>query len=272
MISKNERVILYLLSQTQNLTKLKLVKLMFLLSRERPLYDFVPYLYGPFSFQMYQDLRHLEKNGHISQTDNEVHFIEQIFPQPESSIKRTVQICLENFGDLSEDTLIDYVYQTYPEKTIFSKIRKMEHYCRDETGITTIGYEGKNIDKFLSILIENKIQMVIDVRKNSYSMKFGFSKNQLSSTLEKLGIAFLHIPQLGIESDKRQNLTRSGYESLFYEYAQTLGEKTEYLDTITTISQQRKVTLMCFEAQPTDCHRGVIAERLRDDGHSVIDL
>jgi uncharacterized protein (DUF488 family) len=272
MITKNERVILYLLSQTKNLTKLKLVKLMFLLSRERTLYDFVPYLYGPFSFQMYQDLRHLEKNGHISQTDDEVHFIEQIFPQPESSIKKTVQACLNHFGDLSEDNLIDYVYRTYPEKTIFSKIRKMEHYCRDETGITTIGYEGKNIDKFLSLLIENKIQTLIDVRKNSYSMKYGFSKNQLNSTLEKLGISFLHIPQLGIESEQRQNLTRSGFEKLFKEYAQTLGEKQEYLNTVTTISQQRKVVLMCFEAQPSDCHRGVIAERLRNEGHSVIDL
>ena len=40
----------------------------------------------------------------------------------------------------------------------------------------TIGYKGRNIDKFLSILIENKIGKLIDVRKNPFSMKYGYRK------------------------------------------------------------------------------------------------
>ena len=43
MITKNERAFLYLLSQTKSLTKMTMVKLMFLASKERSLYDFVPY-------------------------------------------------------------------------------------------------------------------------------------------------------------------------------------------------------------------------------------
>jgi hypothetical protein len=50
MIKKNERALPYLLSHTKTLTKQKVVKLMFLLSKERSFYDFVPYHYGPFSF------------------------------------------------------------------------------------------------------------------------------------------------------------------------------------------------------------------------------
>ena len=36
--------------------------------------------------------------------------------------------------------------------TIFSKIEQRKEYYRNETGIVTIGYEGRNIDKFLSVL------------------------------------------------------------------------------------------------------------------------
>lgn len=272
MIKKNERALLYLLSHTKSLTKLKIVKLMFLISKERNFYDFVPYHYGPFSFQMYQDMRHLENAGYLSQTDDEVHFINQVFPKPESSIQMTIEQYLKNFGEMSDDDLIDYVYQTYPETTIFSKRKQLASYSRDEVGIINIGYEGKNIDSFLTLLLQYKVQTLIDVRKNSYSMKYGYSKNQLHSTLGKMGINFIHVPELGIKSDQRQNLTHSGYEELFRTYAKSLGEKEEYLDVIKSRSQHEKVALMCFEASASDCHRGVISDRFRSEGLVVVDV
>lgn len=48
MITKNERAFLYLLSRVGNVKRMQLVKLMFLASKERSLYDFVPYQFGPF--------------------------------------------------------------------------------------------------------------------------------------------------------------------------------------------------------------------------------
>jgi uncharacterized protein (DUF488 family) len=141
-----------------------------------------------------------------------------------------------------------------------------------ETGIVTIGYEGRNIDQFLSILVENNVGKLIDVRKNAFSRKSGYSKNPLKSALEKQGISYLHLPELGIESAQRQNLTEEGFAGLFRKYAQELGAKEDLLDTIKSLAQKEKVALMCFEAKETDCHRGVIARRFRDEGLGVIEL
>jgi uncharacterized protein (DUF488 family) len=272
MITKNERALLFLLSQTKSMTRMQLVKLMFLASKERSLYDFVPYQYGPFSFQLYQDMRHLEREGYLKQTEDDVHFVERVFPKPDPYIQGGITSVINQFGGFREKDLVNYVYQQYPDMTIFSKIKQLKTYYRNESGIVTIGYEGRNIDKFLSLLVENKVGKLIDVRKNPFSMKYGYSKNQLMSALEKLGISYLHLPELGIESDQRKNLTEKGAVELFRHYAQELGAKEEMLDSIKSLAKKEKVALMCFEAQATDCHRGVIAKRFRDEGLDVVDL
>ena len=142
----------------------------------------------------------------------------------------------------------------------------------DETGIVTIGYEGRNLDQFLSILVENNVRKLIDVRKNAFSRKSGYSKNPLKSALEKRGISYLHLPDLGIESAQRQNLTKEGFSELFRRYAEELGTNEDLLNRIKVLAQKERVALMCFEARETDCHRGVIARRFRDEGLDVVVL
>jgi uncharacterized protein (DUF488 family) len=272
MITKNERALLFLLSQTKSLKRMQFVKLMFLASKERSLYDFVPYQFGPFSFQLYQDMRHLEREGFLTQTEDEVHFVERVFPKPDPWIQGGITFVTNQFSGLPEKELVNYVYQQYPEMTIFSKIKQLKTYYRNESGIVTIGYEGRNIDKFLMILVENKVGKLIDVRKNPFSMKYGYSKNQLVSALEKLGITYLHLPELGIESDQRQNLSEKGFSELFRRYAKELGIKEDLLGTIKSLAQKEKVALMCFEAKESDCHRGMIAKRFREEGLDVVEL
>ena len=137
-------------------------------------------------------------------------------------------------------------------------------------GIVTIGYEGRNIDQFLSILIENKVRLLIDIRKNAFSRKSGFSKNPLKSALEMRGISYLHLPELGIESAQRQNLTRNGYAELFQRYALELATKEDLINIIRSLAQKERVVLMCFESKEADCHRGIIAQRFREEGLNVI--
>ncbi|MEI7856016.1 MAG: DUF488 domain-containing protein [Methanomicrobiales archaeon] len=141
-----------------------------------------------------------------------------------------------------------------------------------ETGIATIGYEGRNLDQFLSILVENNVGKLIDVRKNAFSRKSGFSMNPLKNALEKKGISYLHMPELGIESAQRQDLTKEGFSELFRRYAEELGTKEDLLDTIRSLALKEKVALMCFEERETDCHRGMIARRFRNEGLDVVVL
>ena len=83
----------------------------------------------------------------------------------------------------------------------------------------TIGYEGLSIDAYLNRLITNQVAMLVDVRKNPISMKYGFSKMQLVNATAKAGISYIHIPDLGIPSRLRQNLKSvSAYQELFEYY------------------------------------------------------
>jgi len=274
MLTSGEKGIIYLLNNNKSkMSKLRLVKLMFLVSKRIPLYYFVPYKYGPFSFQLYHDLSHLERDGFVSIDDDSVHLVKTELPSVDLKIKNIIRMNSERFSALDDKALLDYVYEEHPEYTIFSQYQKRMDYDRNSSGITTIGYEGKTIDKFLYELIKNKIGIVADVRKNAYSMKFGFQRNKLKSYLEKIGIDYIHMPELGIPSDSRKNLNSyEDYQALFAGYRQEIETKMDYLERIKSISQNKKVSLMCFEKDVKFCHRGVIAERLRKSGVEVIDL
>jgi uncharacterized protein (DUF488 family) len=141
-----------------------------------------------------------------------------------------------------------------------------------ETGIVTLGYEGRKLDQFLLILKGNNIRRLIDVRNNPFSLKPGYSKNQLEKSLDTIGVSYLHLPELGIESRRRKNLTKDGLTSLFQTYERELDSKKSVLARIKELAQKERVALMCFEANVADCHRGVIAKRLRKDGLDVVDL
>jgi len=274
MRTRGEKGILYLLNNNGcEMSKLRLVKLMFLVSKRIPLYYFVPYKYGPFSFQLYHDLSRLERDGFVSIDHDSVHLVKTELPSADLKIKSIVRMNSERFSALDDKMLLDYIYEEHPEFTIFSQYKKRLEYDRNSSGIVTIGYEGKTIDKFLYELIKNKIGIVVDVRRNAYSMKFGFQRNKLKSYLEKIGIDYIHMPELGIPSDSRKNLNSyEDYQALFAGYRQEIETKLDCLERIKSISQQKKVSLMCFEKDVKFCYRGVIAERLKESGVEVIDL
>ena len=274
MLTSGEKGILFLLINNKSkMSKLRLVKLMFLISKRIPLYYFVPYKYGPFSFQLYHDLSRLEKDGFVSIDDDSVRLVKTDLPSIDHKIKNIVRMNSERFSALDDKMLLDYIYEEHPEYTIFSQYMKKMDYDRNSSGIVTIGYEGKTIDKFLYELIKNKIGIVADVRRNAYSMKFGFQRNKLESYLEKIGIDYIHMPELGIPSDSRKNLNSyEDYQALFTSYRQDIETKLDSLERIKLIGQNKKVSLMCFEKDVKYCHRGVIAERLRESGVEVIDL
>ena len=63
--------------------------------------------------------------------------------------------------------------------------------------IYTVGYEGLDIDSFLSLLAENDIETVVDVREMPLSRKPGFSKKSLEAVLNLSGREYVHMVALG---------------------------------------------------------------------------
>jgi uncharacterized protein (DUF488 family) len=159
---------------------------------------------------------------------------------------------------------------------------------REQKTLFTIGYEGISIDGYINKLITNHIKTLVDVRKNAYSNKFGFSKKEFMYCLEKSNIKYIHIPELGIESEKRQELktaksfSSNGYDlfgngiknienKLFDDYKNNLSSKQKYIDNLLQILQDDKlIAITCFEADYKCCHRHVLAESL--SGVEVVNL
>ena len=151
---------------------------------------------------------------------------------------------------------------------------------REQSTLFTIGYEGISIDTYINKLLSNHIKTLVDVRKNAYSNKFGFSKKEFMYCLEKSDIKYIHIPELGIESEKRQELktakssSSNGYDlfdngvrnienKLFEDYKANLSSKQMYIDKLLQILKQDSlIAITCFEADYKCCHRHVVAESL----------
>lgn len=259
-------------------SKFMLVKTLFLLANEENMgrlikfYNFFPYKFGPFSNVCYTDLSILEREGYLMENENHLLLTmkgKETIKIMNSPISLKIKRVINKFN--SDHEIKEYVYKNYKEYTIKSEI--IQHAEKQEitSGIFTIGYEGKDIDAFLNILLKNEINLLVDVRKNAFSMSFSFTKNKLINYLEKTGIEYLHTPELGIEGELREGLsTINDYHNLFKQYeATTLKDNFESVMRIIRLSEEKRAALMCFEADKNMCHRGVIAKNI-ENKHGVV--
>ena len=191
----------------------------------------------------------------------------------------------KEYGKLSEKKLLHIIYSHYPYYAINSEIivranlnlterQEIENSKpkQKEKCLFTIGYEGRSIDEYLSFLIQNNIKILCDVRKNPLSRKYGFSKKSLKTLTNKLGIEYLHIPELGINSDLRKNLhSKEDYEKLFSLYKKkTLPYRKKELDVIISIlNQKKRIALTCFESESSMCHRSCVSETLKKKNNNI---
>ncbi|MDD2634797.1 MAG: DUF488 domain-containing protein [Bacteroidales bacterium] len=263
------------------LEKISLQKLLFLFSRKQEIksFNFVPYKYGCYSFQANADLGTLIKYELVSETSktwkksDDIDYLALLKPKDLSAIKQT----FNEFKNFDKDKLIKLTYQSFPYYAINSNIAKnilnkeelskvnKQRIKKTETVLFTIGYEGISLEQYLNKLIINDIHILCDVRKNSYSMKYGFSKNQLKNACEGVGIKFIHIPEVGIVSDKRKALnSQADYDKLFDNYKKTtlkteIDKQKEILDLL---KSEKRIALTCFEANIFQCHRKHLAESI----------
>lgn len=129
----------------------------------------------------------------------------------------------------------------------------------------TIGYEGRSLDEYLTLLRGAQVTLLVDVRRNPISRKKGFSKGPLSQACAAASIHYEHWPELGIASEKRKNLgTQSALDALFDEYAREyLPLQQESLVKLRVyLNEGQRVALTCFEREPERCHRHFVAEAL----------
>jgi uncharacterized protein (DUF488 family) len=276
------KVILALLQAFDGtLPKTSLQKLLFLFvtRQAKPEYDFVPYLYGCFSFSANADITAMVKHGQLS--EDKVGFT-KIDPTDYAKLlseadRKTLIEIKQLYGRSSATSLMKMTYLNHPYYAINS-VKAMELLTEDqyqrvidarpanrETILYTIGYEGISLEEYLNRLVKNDVKVLVDVRNNAQSMKFGFSKTQLKSCCASLYIEYVHIPEVGIQSEQRQELkTQSDYDTLFEAYRRnnlpnTVSQQEAILSLLRT---KKRIALTCFEADICQCHRKHLAEAI----------
>ena len=235
-----------------------------------PHYEFIPYRFGSYSFQLREDLEILARDRFI------------LMNQTEESLriqaKNHVDGQLYDIPNERGDDLIRKAYRAYPYYTIQSQIldrifsgeellafkRYQKEFIKDEQKLFTVGYEGQSIESFINILLKKDVRVLCDIRKNPLSRKFGFSKGRLSQICKTVGIRYVHIPGLGIESEKRASLTSvADHNVLFDEYENSLTGRSEFLrEVYALLKDEGRVALMCYERKASMCHRHVVRDYL----------
>jgi uncharacterized protein (DUF488 family) len=244
-------------------------------------YHFVPYKYGCFSFQANADLGTMMKYKLVEEVEKTwvKTSKEDYFSTLKKEDKLALQSIKEQYYGKSSSDLIAYTYKRFPYFAINSTVAKKHLNKSDllkidesrpinnEIALYTIGYEGISLEEYINKLIEKDIKILCDVRKNSFSMKYGFSKSQLKSACEGVGIIFQHFPEVGIVSEKRKSLeTQADYDLLFEEYNETVIPRTKQTQDviIELVQNYERVAITCFEADKCQCHRFHLANAIAE--------
>lgn len=128
----------------------------------------------------------------------------------------------------------------------------------------TIGYLQAPPAAFMAELEDAGIELVIDVRAAPVSRKPGFAKRRLAAWLDGHDIAYIHLKGLGTPKEGRE-AAKAGqmdnFRTIFERHMQT-GEALADLAEARRLCYEQAACLLCCEADPTHCHRTIVAEKL----------
>ena len=129
-----------------------------------------------------------------------------------------------------------------------------------EKQIFTIGHGNRNIEKFISLINQYQIEVVVDVRTLPYSRFHSqFRQANLKASLENARIKYVF---LGNELGGRPTnpeLYEQG-ELSYSRIKETELYKSGIQKVLDLVNQNIKVTLMCSESNPNECHRKHLIE------------
>jgi uncharacterized protein (DUF488 family) len=275
------KIILALLQLFDNkLEKIRLQKLLFLFTQRQAKreYDFIPYKFGCYSYCVNADLAAMVRKGILSETPTQIILNDKT--DYLNTLKKEDHTYLQEiqstFGTMSRNTLMKYTYVYFPYWAINSTATNILSPAElakiieskpkpNKTILFTIGYEGISLEEYLNRLIRNDVKILVDVRNNPLSMKYGFSKSQLKRFCENSGIQYVHFPEVGIQSEQRQELnTQADYDRLFADYRASNLAKTQTTQyaILDLLKRYQRIALTCFEANISQCHRKHLAEAI----------
>lgn len=122
----------------------------------------------------------------------------------------------------------------------------------------TVGHSNRAIGKFVALLEEHKIKVLVDIRSFPVSRIEHFKREEMERWLPQYGIEYVWLgKELG-------GYRRRGYRA--HMKTELFGEGVEkLLDS----ARQRRVCVMCMEKNPKHCHRRFLTAYLEREGVEV---
>jgi uncharacterized protein (DUF488 family) len=128
--------------------------------------------------------------------------------------------------------------------------------------LVTIGYQLATPDNFIATLRAAGVDLVVDVRALANSRRPGFSRTQLSASLDVAGIGYLHLRGLGTPAEGRTAARAGRHDEMRAIYREHLATPEALADLaclLELVRSERRVCLLCLEADPAHCHRSLVA-------------
>jgi uncharacterized protein (DUF488 family) len=143
--------------------------------------------------------------------------------------------------------------------------------------IWTIGHSTRPIDDFISLLNQNGIKLLADVRSWPGSKRYPhFNKEPLAESLSARGIRYEHFPELGgRRKTKRDSRNTAWRNASFRGYADYM--ETEQFDKgverlLDFAREAGPTAIMCTEAVWWRCHRSLISDYLKASSVEVMHI
>jgi uncharacterized protein (DUF488 family) len=142
--------------------------------------------------------------------------------------------------------------------------------------VWTVGHSTRSGEQFAQILLAHGIQVLVDVRSFPGSRRYPqFNRATLAESLLQVGIEYKHEPRLGGRRTPRKDSHNTAWKNAsFRAYADHM-ESEEFrkgVEDLLELASNARVAVMCAEALWWRCHRSLISDYLKAEGHTVIHI
>jgi uncharacterized protein (DUF488 family) len=142
--------------------------------------------------------------------------------------------------------------------------------------VWTVGHSTRSEEEFVQILKAHGVQVLVDVRSFPGSRRYPqFNREALSESLVKAGIEYKHELRLGGRRTPRADSHNTAWRNAqFRGYADHMETEVfrKGVEDVLELAGDARVAVMCAEAVWWRCHRGLLADYLKANGHTVIHI
>ena len=140
----------------------------------------------------------------------------------------------------------------------------------------TIGHSTHPIEVFVESLSAYDCTMLVDVRRFPASRRYPhFNQHPLAAALETANISYHSAPELGGRRKPRPDSSNTAWRNeSFRGYADYMETESfaSGIDLLLHYADTERVAIMCSEAVWWRCHRALIADHLKAQGHNIIHI